>query len=199
MTGIGVFGGTFDPVHAGHLLVARDSRVLLGLDTVLFVVAGDPWQKAGTVVASAKDRLAMVRLAVDGEAGLVVDDREVRRPGPSYMADTLAELAAEHPGTRLVLLLGADAAAGLDTWVRADEIRALAELAILPRAGEIAAPVGAQVLATPRVDVSSREIRARVAAGAPVDGLVPPAVGAYIRRRGLYRAGTVEPTDRPSR
>ncbi len=107
--GIGVFGGTFDPVHVGHIIAAAETRAMLSLDRVLFVVAGDPWQKRGRVVASAADRLALVEAAVDGIDGLEASAVEVERPGPSVTADTLEALAA--PDNELFLMLGADAVA----------------------------------------------------------------------------------------
>ncbi|MGE0796311.1 MAG: nicotinate-nucleotide adenylyltransferase [Acidimicrobiia bacterium] len=201
MTGIGVFGGTFDPLHVGHLVAAADARVALGLDTVLLVVAADPWQKAGEVVAPAADRLAMVEAAVAGVDGLEADRSEIDRPGPSYTADTLAELAAREPGRELVLIVGSDVAARLDTWKRVDEVRALAQLAVLVRPGaERAVPPAGwrhRAVETPRLDISSRDIRARLAAGRPVDWLVPAPVVSYIRARGLYRSGDV-PAGRPA-
>jgi nicotinate-nucleotide adenylyltransferase len=186
---VGVFGGTFDPVHVAHLVAALDTRHALGLDRVLLVVAGDPWQKRGRVVASAADRLALVDLAVDGIEGLEASDVEVRREGASVTADTLEDLTA--PDRDLFLILGADAVANMATWKRLDETRALATVVVIERAGDAhAEPPGPgwrfERVSIPRLDVSSTDIRERLAAGRPADGLVPPTVMRGIRERGLY-------------
>ena len=192
--GTGLFGGTFDPPHIAHVAAAAWARSELGLDRVLLVVAGDPWQKSavGRVTAAA-DRLAMAAAACDGVAGVEVCDLEVQRTGPSYTVDTLVDL--HQPGERLVLVLGADAVAAIPTWHRYAELPGLAELAIVERPGVAPAdsfdPVAAgfvtHTVALPRLDVSSSVIRARLRAGEPVDGLVPPAVLACVEARGLYR------------
>jgi nicotinate-nucleotide adenylyltransferase len=188
---IGVLGGTFDPVHVGHVVAAVDARSALHLDRVLLVVAGDPWQKRGQVVASGPDRLALVRAAVAGLDGIEACDVEVERPGPSVTADTLETLGA--PGRSFFLLLGADAVANMPTWKRLDETRDLATVVVVERAGDShTEPPGPgwrfERLSIPRLDVSSSDVRARLAAGRPVDGLLPPAVIAEIRARGLYTA-----------
>jgi len=187
---IGVFGGTFDPVHNGHLVAAVAVRHALALDEVVVVPAGDPWQKHGAVVASAADRLAMLDAAFAGVAGTRVDRIELDRSGPTYTADTLAALAA--PDRELVLALGADAARRIDTWRRVDEIAALASLAIVTRAGDDVpfAPPGAAWRYTrvtiPRLDVSSTDLRGRLARGEPVDGLMPHGAVRVVRERRLY-------------
>ncbi len=190
MTGIGVFGGTFDPIHVGHLVTAVNVRHALDLEKVLLVVANDPWQKAGTVVAPASDRLAMVTAAVAAVPGLEADATELEQGGPSYTADTLRVVSARHPGADLFLILGSDAAALLDTWERVEEIRARATLVIVRRPGavEVLPPDGwrAQSLEVPRLEVSSTDLRARFADGRPLEWLVPePAIG-VVRARGLY-------------
>lgn len=186
---IGVFGGTFDPVHVGHLVAGVDTRAALGLDRVLFVVAGDPWQKRGSVIASAVDRLALVVAAVADVDGLEASDVEVQREGPSVTADTLEALVA--PDRELYLMLGADAVANMETWRRLDETRHLATVVVIERAGDIhTEPPGAgwrfERVAIPRLDVSSTDIRERLANGRPADGLVPAAAMQVIRSRGLY-------------
>ncbi|HEV3452418.1 MAG TPA: nicotinate-nucleotide adenylyltransferase [Acidimicrobiia bacterium] len=188
---IGVFGGTFDPVHVGHVVAAADARWALHLDLVLLVVAGDPWQKRGQVGAPAQDRLALARAAVELVDGVEASSVEVDRAGPSVTADTLEELAA--PGREFFLMLGADAVANMPTWRRLDETRDLATIVVVERAGDAhAEPPGGgwrfERLSIPRLDVSSSDVRARLAAGRPVDGLVPPAVLREIRARGLYTA-----------
>ena len=189
---IGVFGGTFDPVHVGHLVAAVNVRHALDLDVVLLVVANDPWQKSGArAVTPAADRLALVEAAVGEVEGLEASDVEVRRGGTSYTADTLAELAGAHAGAELVLILGSDAAEGLPTWERADEVRALATVAVVTRPGaEAGAPPEGwrwTPVETPRLEVSSTDLRARITDGRPLDYLLTPAVIDCITARGLYR------------
>lgn len=186
---IGVLGGTFDPVHHGHVAAAADVRHALGLDRVLLVVAGDPWQKRGRVVASAGDRLALVRAATAGVEGVEASEIEVEREGPSVTADTLEALAAD--GRELFLVLGADAVANMATWRRLEDTKALATIVVVERAGDLDVhPPGdgwrVDHVRVPRLDIASTDLRARLAAGRPVDGLVPPAVIAEIRARGLY-------------
>jgi nicotinate-nucleotide adenylyltransferase len=190
--GLGILGGTFDPPHVGHLVVAVNVRYELGLDEVLLVVANEPWQKAHLPVSPAADRLAMVQAAVDGVPGVSASALEIERGGISYTADTLAELGRAHPGVPLHVVLGSDAAAGLDTWDRADEVRALSSLVVVTRPGAEQAPLppgwAARHVEVPRLEVSSTDLRARAADGRPLDWLVPPAVVQLIRGRGLYAA-----------
>ncbi len=187
---LGILGGTFDPPHVAHVVAAVDARAALGLDRVLLVPAGNPWQKEGRVVASAADRLEMVRATCAGVDGLEACDLEVRRPGPTVTADTLEALDA--PGRELFLLLGADAVANMGTWRRLDATRSLATVVVVERAGESARPPGegwrVAHVRIPRLEISSTDLRDRLAAGRPVDGLVPPAVVRVIRRRRLYTA-----------
>ncbi|MGH9067310.1 MAG: nicotinate-nucleotide adenylyltransferase [Acidimicrobiales bacterium] len=191
---LGVFGGTFDPIHNGHLAVAVNARHGVGLDQVLLVVANQPWQKADQRVSPAADRLAMVHAAVAGVEGLSASDVEIRRGGRSYTADTLAELAAAHPGAELFLIVGADVAPILGSWERVEEVEALATLVVVdrPGAGPAVTPPGwAQVrtVEVPALDISSTDLRARAADGRPLDFLVPPAAIRCIRERGLYAGG----------
>ena len=187
---VGVLGGTFDPVHVGHVVAASDCRARLGLDRVLLVVAGDPWQKRGRVVASATDRLAMVEAAAAGIDGVEASAVEVERTGASVTADTLEVFAA--PGRSLYLLLGADAVANMPTWRRLDDTRDLATIVVIEREGEHADPPGdgwrVEHVTIPRLDVASTDIRDRLAHDFPVDGLVPPAAMRVIADRGLYAA-----------
>jgi nicotinate-nucleotide adenylyltransferase len=188
---VGVFGGTFDPVHVGHVVAAVEARRALELDRVLLVVAGDPWQKRGNVTAPAVDRLAMVEAAVAGIEGLEPCDLEVRRTGPSYTADTLEALT--QPGRSLFLVVGADVAASIHTWTGVERIPGLATLAIVDRAGVPPAPDPSggswrvERLSIPRLEISSTDLRARAARGWPLDGLVPPGAIAALRERSLYR------------
>lgn len=185
---VGVLGGTFDPVHVGHVVVAVESRYALGLDRVLLVVAGDPWQKRGRVVASPRDRVALARAAIDDVDGVEVSTVEIDHGRPSVTADTLEALAA--PGRELFLLLGADAVANMPTWRRLDDTRRLCTLVVITRQGEHADAPGpgwcVEHVTIPRLDVSSTELRERLANGRPIDGLVPPAVVREISARHLY-------------
>jgi nicotinate-nucleotide adenylyltransferase len=192
MERLGVFGGTFDPVHVGHVVVAAESRSQLELDRVLLVVAGDPWQKRGQVVASAADRLALVDAAVDGIEGVEASAIEIERHAPSVTADTLEALTA--PDRELFLVLGADAVANMGTWRRLEETRHLATVVVVERAGDVhSEPPGpgwrVERVAIPRLDIASTDLRERLGGGRPVDGLVPPAVVRAIHRRGLYTDG----------
>lgn len=188
---VGVLGGTFDPPHIGHLASAVEVRAALGLQEVLLVVANEPWQKvASRPVTPAADRLAMVEAAVEGLDGLRASAVEIERGGPSYTVDTLRELERDRPGTEWFVIVGADAAAGLPTWDRPDELRAAATFALVDRPGLPGPPpppgwrfVHVDV---PRLDVSSSDLRERVAAGRPLDVLTPPGVVACIRDRRLY-------------
>ena len=186
---IGVLGGTFDPVHNGHLAVARQVRQLVDLDRVVFVPAGTPWQKQA--IASAEDRLAMLRLALEGEADCEVSLVDVLRPGPTYTVDTLSDLATEYPGDELWFILGADAARGVPTWHRSEDLLEHARFVIVSRPGEPEpqAPDGMRHLELVRIpseDVSSSMCRNRARAGESLTGLVPDAVQTYITDHRLY-------------
>ena len=188
---IGVFGGTFDPPHIGHLVAAVDAQQALDLDVVLLVVANVPWQKAGQrAISAAGDRLAMVEAAVADRPGLEVCDLEVRRGGPSFTADTLAELRAAEPDADLYLILGNDAAAGFATWERHEEVARLAHLVVVDRPGT-PTPIDDGFDWTrvdiPELEISSTELRRRVLDGRTIDYLTPPAVVSCIAERGLYR------------
>jgi nicotinate-nucleotide adenylyltransferase len=189
---LGILGGTFDPPHIGHLVTAVNVRYELALDEVLLVVANEPWQKIGDrPVTSVQHRLAMVHAAAEGFDGVEVDDREVRRGGPSYTADTLEELAG--PDRELFVILGSDAAAGLHTWHRVEVVEKLATVAVVHRPGRTVPAGGSgtsgvriEHVDVPALDVSSTDIRRRVADGRPIDVLVPPAVAAYVQGHRLY-------------
>ena len=188
---IGILGGTFDPIHVGHLAAAAEVRHVLGLDRMLLMVANLPWQKVGTrAVTAAEDRLAVVEAAVAEVDGLEASRLELDRGGLSYTADTTAELARLHPEAELFLVVGADVVADLPTWERVEEVRAGVTLVVVGRPGAALAlpppPWRACAVPIPALDVSSSELRARVAAGRPIDALVPPAAVRQIRRRGLY-------------
>lgn len=191
---LGLLGGTFDPPHLGHLVVAECARVELGLDEVRLLVAGEPWMK-GAAPTRAADRVRLTEAAVAGDDHLVVDDREVHRSGATYTADTLAELHAEEPDAELFFLLGEDAAAELPRWHRIDEAFDLATFVVVTRPGHPAPPASALPdrvihLEVPQLEVSSTQLRQRYAAGLGTRYLVPDAVEAAIRELGLY--GTPE-------
>lgn len=187
---LGIYGGSFDPPHLGHLLPVLDTAEQLGLDGVRFVPAAIQPLKVGRASASPADRLAMTERLVQGIPGFSADPAEIGRPGLSYTVDTLAGMAAEVPGAELFLLLGADAYALFDQWRDPDGIRALATIVVLVR-GEVA-PVpherpGVLVLQSRRVDISSTELRARAADGRTIRGFMPDAVADYIVEHRLYR------------
>ena len=195
---IGVLGGTFDPPHNGHILAAARAVGHLGLDLLLLTVANDPWQKTAPIggepeidVSSAAHRLTMVAAAADGLDGVEADDTEIQKGGPTYTADTLAALAKRYPGAELVLLVGADVAVRMDTWARPEEVRRRATIVVMTRPGsdQIRLPDGwqYQVLEVPAYDISSTEVRRRVAAGELISDLVPAGVASVIEEVGLYR------------
>ncbi len=190
---IGIFGGTFDPIHVGHLVAAVNARQALGLDRVVLMVSNVPWQKAGTrAVSTAEDRLAMVEAAVGGVPGLEAGRLEIDRGGESYTADTLAQLHAESPGDALFLIVGWDVAGELDTWERSDELRRLATLVVVNRPGVVRPrrldEEGWRVeeVPVPNLEISSTDLRARARDGRPLDYLIPRAAIRCIRDRGLY-------------
>jgi len=194
---LGVLGGTFDPVHIGHLAAAVNARAALGLDRVLLVVANQPWQKAGRRLTPAEDRLALVEAAVRDRDGLDASRIEIDRGGDTYTADTLEQLAAERPGRELFLIVGADVAADLGSWDRPDVVARLATLAVVgragagPDAGPSGAPWRVERVDMPPLAISSTDLRDRHRRGLPLDYLVPDPVIAEIRRRGLYAGGTM--------
>lgn len=205
---IGVFGGTFDPIHHGHLRLAIEARESLGLERVHLIPLAHAVHRDQPETPGAL-RLAMLRAALDGRDDLVADDRELRRAGPSYTVDTLRSLHAEQPDRGLCLLLGGDAFAGFADWHEPQAILGLANLAVWdrpgagpdldPRVQALLATHGAAALgparsgqivrlAGSRLEIASSDIRARVAAGRCVDFLAPPAVLALIEAHRLYRA-----------
>jgi nicotinate-nucleotide adenylyltransferase len=178
---IGVFGGSFDPVHHGHLIVGQVASEKLGLTTLRFVPAREQPFKQGR-------HRAMLSLAISGNAGFALERTELDRPGPSYTVHTLRELRQRHSNAELVLLLGADAAAELSAWYEADQIPRLAQVVVFARPGSAvpASSLIAQVIEVPAIDVSATEIRRRVSGGLPIRYWVPEAVAEYIARHRLY-------------
>jgi nicotinate-nucleotide adenylyltransferase len=186
---VGLLGGTFDPPHLGHLVVAEVARVALRLDEVRLVVAGDPWMKETTSPADV--RVELVRAAVAGNPHLHVDDREVRREGPTFTADTLEQLTVEEPGTRWWFILGMDAANALPRWDRVADALDLATFVAVSRPGHDPALDGKfgeriERLEVPLIDVASSQLRDRVRRAEAVRYLIPDGVLALIDEYGLY-------------
>jgi nicotinate-nucleotide adenylyltransferase len=192
---IGLFGGTFDPPHVGHLVTAVNVRHALSLDTVMLMVANQPWQKVGSrPITPALDRLAMVRAAVADVAGLEAGDGEITAGGPSYTADTLDRMASEFPGAELFTVMGDDAAAGFTTWERYTEVAARSRLVVIDRPGvQVELPEGFDWIRVevPHLEVSSTDLRARFEDGRPLDYLVTDAVLDVIRARRPYARAEV--------
>jgi nicotinate-nucleotide adenylyltransferase len=196
---IGVFGGTFDPIHIGHLVAAVDVRYALDLERVLMVVANEPWQKVGErAVTPARDRLALVEAAVEGVDRVEASSLEVERGGVSYTADTVEELAQRCPGAELFLVVGADVVEGLDAWERIEAVRDGVTLVVVNRPGARTVELGAGgplarwravAIEMPALEISSTDLRDRAAAGRPLDFLVPEPAIRVIAERGLYARG----------
>jgi nicotinate-nucleotide adenylyltransferase len=196
---LGLLGGTFDPLHEGHLAAARACLHALDLDRVLLVVANDPWQKAPRrSVTPAEDRFAVVEAAVEDVPGLEASRIEIDRGGPSYTVETVEALLRRaatcgRPVPEITLVVGSDLVPGLGTWNRSGELARLVTLAVVsrPRSPRPADPPGWRVVHVrgEEVDVSSSELRERLERGCPVDGLVPAAAIRCIRRLGLYAVG----------
>lgn len=191
---IGVFGGTFDPPHVGHLVTAINVAHTLDLDPLILMVNNVPWQKVGArPITPALDRLAMVQAAVAGVPRLQAGDLEIRAGGPSYTADTLVRLAGEYPGAEFFVVLGDDAAAGIHTWERADEVIANSRLVVVDRPGQPAAldeDIDWIRIEVPHLEVSSTDLRDRYVDGRPLDYLITDDVLQVIDDRGLYGQGS---------
>ncbi|MBI3872979.1 MAG: nicotinate (nicotinamide) nucleotide adenylyltransferase [candidate division Zixibacteria bacterium] len=185
---IGILGGTFDPVHVGHLVLAACARDQLQTDRFLLIPNAHSPLKAAAPVAEFADRLHMLRLAIAGTDGLEASDLEGQRGGTSYTIDTLRALSPQNPGGEFFLVLGSDALAEFSTWKDHEGVLALAQLAAARRGAEASITDSrlGQSIQMPRLDVSSTLLRQRVAAGETIDFLTPPPVAAFIRARGLY-------------
>jgi nicotinate-nucleotide adenylyltransferase len=188
---VGILGGSFDPIHFGHLRAAENAREALDLDLVLFVPAALPPHKAARDLAPAEDRLAMVRLAVASNGAFSPSELELRREGPSYTVDTVEALAQERPGDELFLVVGSDTLPEMGTWREPQRLFALCTVAVAPRPGTAAAsaPAGARtrIVEGPELPVSATFVRERARAGRSVRYLVPDPVADYIEERRLYR------------
>lgn len=196
---IGIMGGTFDPIHMGHLAIARAAAEQLDLDRVLFIPTGNPNFKQGRRIAPAHDRARMVELAIADEPLFEVDGREVERPGVTYTIETLQELRESHPDDSLFLILGADSAATLPKWKKTDEIAGMCTIVVAQRPGYPSVSANdtalggliaynVEVVDAPRIDVSSSSVRERIACGDPFQELVPQGVSEYIVEHNLYGA-----------
>ncbi len=189
---IGIFGGTFDPIHNTHLDIARAAREQVELDRVLLVVAAWPPHKRNGTIAPAEDRYALVQAAVAGEDGLEASRLELDRDGPSYTADTLRQAHELFPEATLYLILGLDSLVDLPRWRDHREILECARLLVIPRPGETRVPPEVdgryETLTFPISRLSSTELRERIRAGEPIDDLTPPPVARLIREKGLYNA-----------
>jgi nicotinate-nucleotide adenylyltransferase len=184
----GILGGTFDPPHLAHLVAGEAAYHQLGLEVVTFIPAGSPWQKAGRAVTAAEHRWKMTLLALEGVDYFEADDRELERDGWTFTVDTLAEF----PNDEIVLVLGADAAAGLATWHRSEEVLERATIAVMPRPGtgpgDVDVPGDVRWLDTPALEVSGTRLRAMRSAGLSIRFLVPETVHEYIEQNHLYPA-----------
>jgi len=187
---IGIYGGSFDPVHLGHLLVAQAAIEALGLDRLFFVPAAQSPFKTENEVSPAELRLKWLRLALAGKMNCEVDEQEIRRGGTSYTIETLRDYANKFPQAKLFCLIGADNIAQLKEWREADELAKLAEFIAIPRPGgamtEFSKPFHGRILNGFPIGISSSQIRARVKAGLPIEHLVPPFVAEAIREAKVY-------------
>lgn len=190
---VGLLGGTFDPPHFGHLAAAEAAKTQVDLDEVWFVVANDPWQKSDArTVTPAGVRLEMVQAAIEGIAGYVADDREIRRGGPTYTADTLEEIHRERDDVEMFLIVGQDTATKIhSTWHRPEVVFALSTLVVVTRSGtsldSSVVPANSIFVAMNPVDVSSSAVREAVARGDDIQSLTPLGVRRVIEAHGLYR------------
>jgi nicotinate-nucleotide adenylyltransferase len=181
---IGIYGGTFDPIHHAHLILARVALETLNLDEIIFVPAAISPLKKTAPVASAELRLAMLRAAVKGEPKFVLDDCELRRPPPSYTIDTVEKVRQVHRHAAIYCLIGEDNVQTLKKWHRFDELEKMVNFVILDRKGQ--SPASSDPVIDRKIDISATEIRKRVASGRSIRYLVPPAVEEIITREKLY-------------
>ena len=183
---IGLYGGTFDPIHHGHLILARDAMEALKLDRIIFVLAAISPHKLASNPTSAVLRREMLGAATNGESGFSIDDRETRREGPSYTVDTVEALRSEMPSARFVYLIGEDHLPKLSTWHRFEELRGMVEFAVFGRGHDFPGFERVRPIER-RLDISATEIRARVARGASIRYLVPETVRKLIEQHHLYQ------------
>src|SRR5215469_9514105 len=182
---IGIYGGSFDPIHHGHLILAREAREVLNLEKIIFVPATVSPFKERAAAASADMRLKMLHAAIEGEEGFAIDDCELRRPPPSWTIDTVLEIRKREPDSEICLLIGEDNVATLDRWRRFEELNKLVRFVVLDRTGS-QMQSDHQVVRR-KIDISATDIRKRVAHGQSIRYLVPSAVEEIIQREKLYR------------
>jgi len=202
---LGIFGGTFDPIHLGHLILAEHCREACRLDRVVFIPAGQPPHKAERQITAGRQRLEMVELAIAGHASFAASPIELERTGPSYSAQTLAELARQDAGSELFFLMGSDSLNDLALWYQPERIASLATLVVATRPGaeppsldRLRSVIGGDaverlmrhMVEIPLVQISSSAIRQRVGAGRTIRFMVPRAVECYIETHGLYHAAS---------
>jgi nicotinate-nucleotide adenylyltransferase len=181
---IGIYGGTFDPIHHGHLILAREARELFGFEKVIFVpAAGSPFKSSPA--ASTHVRLSMLRAAIEGEPGFELDDCELRRPPPSYTIDTIEEIRSRKPAAQICYLIGEDNLPTLQKWHRFDELRKAVQFIVLDRTGT--PPDHPYPIVHRKIDISATEIRKRVASGRSIRYFVPQAVEEIIRGEKIYQ------------
>jgi nicotinate-nucleotide adenylyltransferase len=182
---IGIYGGSFDPIHHGHLILAREAREVLDLERIIFVPAAVSPFKGRAPAASGDMRLRMLRVAIEGEQGFAIDDCELRRPPPSWTIDTVEEIRKREPEAEIYLLVGEDNVASLDRWRRFDELKKMVRFVVLDRTGSQAQ--GNYQIVRRKIDISATEIRKRVAYGQSIRYFVPEAVEKIIRRTKIYQ------------
>lgn len=197
---IGVFGGSFDPVHMGHLTIAQDAVEQLELDRLIFVPAAVPPHKQGKTLADARHRLEMLQLATEGNLNFEVSDMEIQRGGVSYTVDTMMQVQAEHPGAELFFIVGLDSLTILHSWKNVEQLLEMCTIVPFARGGEDPARIAGQIqLSNPwkqrilermirihEIEISASEVRMRLAEGLSIRYLVPPEVEMYIAEHGLY-------------
>ena len=182
---IGLLGGTFDPIHNGHIAIAKTAIQQLKLDKLLLIPAGNPWQKSE--FSDSKHRLEMVKKAGNDLENFEVSDIEVNKTGPTYTFETLQELHKKYPNSELILILGSDAVAGFDTWKESNLVKTLARIYVVQRAGDFTQDWHFDRIQMPPIEISSTEIRERVKNSESISELVPKSVNEYISANGLYK------------
>jgi len=186
---VGIFGGSFDPIHLGHLILAEAALEELSLDRIIFIPAGvSPFKTAHPPTASSADRLEMIREAIKEESRFSVDDRELHRDGPSYAIDTVRKLLGDYPGVRFIYLIGADNLKALDQWHAIKELRNLVDFSVLDRGNAVGAGENGFPVVKRRIDLSSTEIRSRISEGLSIRFMVPQRVYDIIMTRHLYQS-----------
>lgn len=187
---VGIMGGTFDPIHIGHLVAASEVCTALSLDQVVFIPAGQPWQKAERDISSAEDRLAMVTAAISGDPRFSVDDLEIRREGPTYAVETMKDLTSAHPDNEYFWIVGDDVLARITSWHRWQEFLDYVTVVAVNRENDISVDVPFDFVRVimPQVRVSATSLREKLSHGDECRYLVPDATREYIKSHGLYRS-----------